>query len=101
VPEFPSNRCPLTEEGKMEFGHERLDVHQTALDFLEFTDLLVASLPRGRVGLSDQLSRASWSILANIAEGAGKTSPADKRRHYTIARGSALNRLHCSTPVIG
>ena len=29
------------------------------------------------------------SILANVAEGAGKTSPADKRRHYTIARGSS------------
>jgi four helix bundle protein len=73
----------------MEFDHERLDVYQTALDFLEFTDLLVASLPRDRAGLSDQLSRASLSILANIAEGAGKTSPADKRRHHTIARGSA------------
>jgi len=39
--------------------------------------------------LSDQLSRASLSILANVAEGAGKTSPADKRRHYTIARVSS------------
>ena len=26
----------------------------------------------------------------NIAEGAGRVSPADKRRHYAIARGSAL-----------
>ena len=27
--------------------------------------------------------------MNNIAEGAGKTSPADKRRYYTTARGSA------------
>jgi len=73
----------------MGFDHERLDVYRTALDFLEFTDSLIASLPRGRANLSDQLSRASLSILANVAEGAGKTSPADKRRHYTIARGSS------------
>ena len=73
----------------MGFDHERLDVYQTALDFLELTDSLVASLPRGRANLSDQLSRAALSILANVAEGAGKTSPADKRRHYTIARGSS------------
>ncbi len=60
----------------MGFDHERLDVYQTALDFLEFTDSLIAGLPRGRASLSDQLSRASLSILANVAEGAGKTSPA-------------------------
>jgi four helix bundle protein len=73
----------------MGFDHERFDVYQTALDFLEFTDSLIASLPRGRATLSDQLGRASLSILANVAEGAGKTSPADKRRHYTISRGAA------------
>jgi len=31
----------------MGFDHERLDVYRTALDFLEFTDSLIASLPRG------------------------------------------------------
>jgi len=38
--------------------------------------------------LRDQLLRASSSVVLNVAEGWGKTSPADKRRSYTIALGS-------------
>ena len=38
----------------------------------------------------DQWLRASQSIPLNIAEGNGKTSEADSRRYFEIARGSAL-----------
>jgi four helix bundle protein len=72
----------------MQFDHERLDVYRVALDFLVLAERLIAGLPRGRRHLADQLGRASLSIN-NIAEGAGKTSPADKRRYYDTARGSA------------
>jgi hypothetical protein len=34
--------------------------------------------------------RASQSIPLNIAEGNGKTTDADRRRYFEIARGSAL-----------
>ena len=47
-------------------------------------------LPRGNREISDQLKRASISLLLNIAEGAGKSAPADKKRYYTTARGSSL-----------
>jgi four helix bundle protein len=73
----------------MQFDHERLDVYRVALDFLVLAERLIAALPRGRRHLADQLGRASLSIVNNIAEGAGKTSPADKRRYYDTARGSA------------
>ena len=73
----------------MQFDHERLDVYRAALDFLVHAEGLIAALPRGRRHLSDQLGRAALSIVNNIAEGAGKTSAADKRRFYTTARGSA------------
>jgi four helix bundle protein len=73
----------------MQFDHERLDVYHVALDFLVLAERLIAGLPRGRRHLADQLGRASLSIVNNIAEGAGKTSPADKRRYYATARGSA------------
>ena len=35
------------------------------------------------------MTRASTSIVLNLAEGAGKHSKADKRRYYLSARGSA------------
>ncbi len=37
-----------------------------------------------------QLRRASFSIMLNIAEGAGRFTDPDKRNFYTIARGSAF-----------
>ena len=36
------------------------------------------------------LRRAAQSIPQNIAEGCGRTTRADKAKHYTIARGSAM-----------
>lgn len=38
----------------------------------------------------DQWLRASQSIPLNIAEGNGKSTEADRRRYFEIARGSAL-----------
>jgi four helix bundle protein len=69
--------------------HERLDVYQLALDFLVFANGVIEALPRGRSHLADQFTRASMSIVLNLAEGAGKLSKPDKRRYYLTARGSA------------
>lgn len=69
--------------------HERLDVYHLALDFLVFANSVIEGLPRGRSHLADQFTRASMSVVLNIAEGAGKVSKADKRRYYLTARGSA------------
>jgi four helix bundle protein len=73
----------------MVLDHERLDVYAIALDFLVFANEVIERLPRGRGHLADQLTRASTSIVLNLAEGAGKVSKADKRRYYLTARGSA------------
>lgn len=73
----------------MTFDHERLDVYRLALDFLVFANALIGKLPRGRAYFADQLGRAALSVVLNVAEGAGKTSPGDKRRFYLTARGSA------------
>jgi len=45
--------------------------------------------PPGRAYLADQLRRASSSVPANIAEGAGELTKRDKARFYRIARRSA------------
>lgn len=73
----------------MVLDHERLDVYSIALDFIVLANEIIESLPRGRSHLADQLTRASTSIVLNLAEGAGKLSKPDKRRYYLTARGSA------------
>ncbi len=73
----------------MVLDHERLDVYLIALDFVVFANGVIERLPRGRSHLADQLTRASTSIVLNLAEGAGKLSKPDKRRYYLTARGSA------------
>lgn len=69
--------------------HEMLDVYALALDFVAFAHDVIQELPRGRSHLADQFTRASMSIVLNIAEGAGKHSKPEKRRFYLTARGSA------------
>ena len=73
----------------MVLDHERLDVYHLALDFVVFANGIIEALPRGRSHLADPFTRASTSIVLNIAEGAGKLSRGDKRRYYLTARGSA------------
>lgn len=73
----------------MALDHERLEVYPIALEFLVLADQVIESLPRGRGHLADQLTRASISIVLNIAEGAGKFSKLDKRRYYLAAVGSS------------
>ena len=73
----------------MAFDHEKLDVYQLAIEFVAKANDIIERLPRGRGYLADQLQRAALSIVLNIAEGAGKFSPADKTAFYTRARGSA------------
>ena len=38
----------------------------------------------------DQLVRVAEAVIRNIAEGAGRWSPADSARHDKIARGEAM-----------
>ncbi len=73
----------------MVLDHERLDVYVLALDFVVFANGVIEALPRGRSHLADPFTRASTSIVLNLAEGPGKLSKPDKRRYYLSARGSA------------
>ena len=68
-------------------SHESLDVYQLALKFHLGVMTLLPS--RGSPTLRDQLERASISIILNIAEGAGRRTSPDRRRHFVIAQGSA------------
>ena len=71
------------------FDHQRLEVYQRSIDFVDLAEEVIGHLTRGRSYVADQLRRAAASIALNIAEGAGEFSPTDKARLYRIARRSA------------
>ena len=73
----------------MGFGHERLDVYRTAIDYVGWAYHFCEEL-KGHRNAKDQLLRASQAIPLNIAEGNGKATDGDRRRYFEIARGSAL-----------
>jgi four helix bundle protein len=59
--------------------------HKSVLTIYRMTDTFPDC---EKFGLTSQLRRAAVSIPANIAEGYGKRSSADKARFYNIAQGS-------------
>src|SRR5687767_12829345 len=71
-------------------SYEKLDVYQCAIQFLVLVVTILSKIPRGYSFLSDELKRASVSIVQNIAEGVGKPNEPDRSRYLGIARGSAM-----------
>jgi four helix bundle protein len=72
----------------MAFAFEKLVVYQKAIDFADKVADLTEKFPRGYRFLSDQVNRAALSIAANIAEGNGRFTKADRKNFFGIARGS-------------
>jgi len=63
--------------------HERLVAYEVALELLR----AIAGAKIGDPELKDQALRAAKSICLNVAEAAGRRSPADRARVFSIARG--------------
>jgi four helix bundle protein len=72
----------------MAFTFEKLHVYQKAISFANKVCSLTRTFPRGYFFLADQLNRAALSIAANIAEGNGRFTKADRRNFFGIYRGS-------------
>lgn len=72
----------------MPFAFEKLLVYQKAVDFADRIASLTEEFPRGYGFLADQLNRAALSIAANLAEGNGRFTKADRKNFFIIARGS-------------
>ena len=74
----------------MSFLFEKLDVYNKSVDFAGNICEITEQFQRGNYYLADQLNRASLSIPANIAEGNGRFTKADKCNFFRISRGSAF-----------
>jgi four helix bundle protein len=73
-------------------SYKKLDVYRCSIELLALAVEVLDSLgkTKGNGVLADQLKRAALSVPLNIGEGAGKSTPADQRKHYVISRGSAM-----------
>ena len=72
----------------MSFHFEKLVVYQKSVDFSDSVCQSTERFERGYGFLVDQLNRAALSIAANIAEGNGRFTQADRKNFFFIARGS-------------
>ena len=80
----------LGSRGNPMMSYERLEVYQVAMEFFKLATQIIKQLPVGHADLADQLRRAAQSCMQNIGEGAGKRTPADCRKYFDTARGSAM-----------
>jgi four helix bundle protein len=86
-------------EKKIYFNHEKLEVYQFSLKFIEWLNPLWKRIWKNK-NIADQLDRASISIPLNTAEGNGKTYPKDRKRYFEIARASALESASCLDVIV-
>jgi four helix bundle protein len=75
------------------FDHEKLDVYQTAVDWVSLAQDIAEALPRGKGSLADQLQRAAASITRNGADGAGECAAAGEAR---CDRGAQRSATECA-----
>lgn len=70
------------------FDFENLNVYQKSREFRTKIFAIISRNSNIDRFIMDQLKRSVISVILNIAEGTGKSSKADKRNFFTIARGS-------------
>jgi four helix bundle protein len=79
----------LTLSYQIMFDFEKLDVYKRAKLFNSEIRHLIKNTKLDPT-TKDQLRRASFSIVLNIAEGTGRFSNADRRKFYVISRSSVF-----------
>lgn len=78
----------------MGFIFRKLNVYKFSIQLAYDLENLSSSIRKfGHYPISDQIRRAGLSIPINIAEGNGRSSHADRRRFFIIARGSCFELI--------
>ena len=74
-------------ENTIYFDFQKLEVYRKSRDFYLLCKKVLNDKTLERY-VRDQLGRASYSIILNIAEGSAKKTNADRRHFFTVSRGS-------------
>ncbi len=69
-------------------NYKKLDVYRCSIEHLALVAKVLDAQKgrRGNADLMDQLRRAALSVPLNIAEGVGRSTPADQARHLRPRR---------------
>jgi len=75
----------------LNLNHKNLKVWKMSLDFVRSIYELTGNFPKNEMfGITNQLRRASVSVISNIAEGASRKSPVERKRFFEISRSSLV-----------
>lgn len=75
----------------LNLSHKNLDVWKLSKELVRAIYNLTDNFPRAeQYGVTNQLRRASVSIVCNIAEGSARKSALERKRFYEISRSSLV-----------
>jgi four helix bundle protein len=96
---WKSSQPPEARRKDIMFDHEKLDVYQLELRFIEWVTPLLEEALQKTTGkpreVCEQLDRASLSSLLNTAEGNGRRQRQGRAKFFDDARGSATECAGC------
>ena len=83
--------CPRKSTSMLNLSHKNLEVYHISMLLVKEVYLLTNDFPKQELySLVSQIRRAAISVCSNIAEGASRTSPKEKKRFYEVVRGSIV-----------
>jgi four helix bundle protein len=75
----------------LQLNHKKLNVWKESVNLVKLIYKVTESFPKSEIfGLSNQMRRASVSVVSNIAEGASRRTKAERIRFYEISRSSIV-----------
>ncbi|HEV8506208.1 MAG TPA: four helix bundle protein [Chitinophagaceae bacterium] len=75
----------------LKLNHQKLDIYGISREFVFECYRLTMKLPgEEKFGMVTQIRRAALSVHLNIAEGASRKSPTERKRYYEVSRGSVI-----------
>jgi four helix bundle protein len=78
-----------TETTHVFFDFQKLEVYRKSRDFHITCKSILKNISVEKY-VNDQLGRASYSVVLNIAEGSAKQTKPDRKNFFTISRGSVF-----------
>ena len=78
-----------TEINLVLFDFQKLEVYRKSRDFHIMCKSILKRISVEKY-VYDQLGRASYSVVLNIAEGSAKQTKPDRKNFFTISRGSVF-----------